>query len=118
MNTPGLPDTALARVKAVSDALREVREALSGDPTLSRRAMPEPPSILGRIGTVVDGLSYVTSPPTGTQVEQYGFAADAFESTLAELKRIVDTDLPALEREFDAAGAPWTPARFPVWTRE
>lgn len=118
LKTPGLPNSALQKVDALSAKVRAVREALTGDSTLAKRSIPAGSSINDRVDVVVDGLLYVTSAPTGTQVEQYGFAAAEFDVALAALRAIVDTDLPALEREFDAAGAPWTPSRFPVWTRE
>ena len=34
---------------------------------------------------------------------------------LAKLKAIARTDLPALERKLQDAGAPWTPGRMPEW---
>lgn len=118
LHTPELEDATIARVDAVSRRLRDLRDRLSGDPTLSRRAEPEAPSIMERIGVVVDGLLYVTSAPTGTQREQLDIARTQFQQVLDELRGIVDTELPALEEAFDAAGAPWTPGRFPVLPSE
>ncbi len=118
LKTPGISDTEILKVHKLNHALDDVRIALSGDPTMSRRAEPEGPSILGRTGAVIDGLSFVTCSPTKTQRDQYEYAADAFTIALANLRQIVLVDLQALEKEFDAAGAPWTPGRFPVWKKE
>jgi hypothetical protein len=38
-------------------------------------------------------------------------ARKAFDETVAELARIVDTDYAGLKRAMDAAGVPWTPGR-------
>jgi len=118
LKSPGVPDTTLARVEALNSALNTIRIALSGDPTYGRRALPETPSILSRVNTVIDASLYVTSPPTGTQIEQYAIASSDFAAALKSLTTLVETDIPALEREFEDAGAPWTPHRVPTWKPE
>jgi hypothetical protein len=47
--------------------------------------------------------------------EQYAAAAAEFETVLASLKTAMQTDLAALEQKLEAAGAPFTPGRFPHW---
>jgi hypothetical protein len=59
-----------------------------------------------------------TVAPTGTSLQAYDAAATAFESQLARLRTLVDTDLRALQEAMEKAGAPWTPGRVPTWTRE
>jgi hypothetical protein len=41
--------------------------------------------------------------------------AAEFEKVLAVLKPVVETDLRRVEEQAEAAGAPWTPGRVPVW---
>ena len=53
--------------------------------------------------------------PTGTQKEQYAAAGKEFTAELAKLRQLVETDLPALEKQLDGFGAPWTPGRLPAW---
>lgn len=116
-DTVGLDATTLADHEALRLRVNKVRVALSGDPTLGKRVEPEPPSILERISNVAYGLRGVTSPPTGTQRQQYEHAASEFEKALAELKTIIEQDLRALEGKLEKAGAPWTPGRLPEWVK-
>ena len=70
-----------------------------------------PVSVRRRIGVAV----------MGTQGSMYGptpnlqHSAEIGERRLTEIRtrldRLVDIDLRALERDLDAAGAPWTPGR-------
>jgi hypothetical protein len=49
---------------------------------------------------------------------QYTVAAQDFERVLANLRTLVEVDLARLEKEMEAAGAPWTPGRIPVWKEQ
>ena len=56
-----------------------------------------------------------TSRPTQTQIDLYGHAAAEFEGTLNALRQLIEVDLAKLEKQMEAAGAPWTPGRIPEW---
>jgi hypothetical protein len=73
------------------------------------------PSINDRVGYVVGAQRMSTSRPTQTQVNQYAAAAQDFEGVLTQLRQLVDVDLTKLEKQLEAAGAPWTPGRIPEW---
>jgi len=55
-----------------------------------------------------------TSAPTGTYIRAYNEAQEDFDSVLDDLEA-VDARIRALEAELEAAGAPYTPGRRPVW---
>jgi len=59
-----------------------------------------------------------TQAPTTTMRDAYAIAADEFTPVLANLRTLVDGDLKRLEDALEKAGAPWTPGRVPVWSRE
>ena len=61
-------------------------------------------------------MENTTQPPTTTFRQGYDWAAAAFTDTLEDL-RALDERLGALEDALEAAGAPWTPGRFPEWPR-
>ena len=42
---------------------------------------------------------------------QFEIAQEEFAELNATLTQLLETDLPALEAELDAAGVPWTPGR-------
>ena len=113
--TPSLPprlyEEAMALEKRNSDILR----ALSGDSELRRRNMNTPPSINDRVGYVVGAQRMSTARPTQTQHNQYAAAAQDFEGVLVQLRQLIEVDLVRLEKQLEAAGAPWTPGRVPEW---
>ncbi|HYG65125.1 MAG TPA: glycosyl hydrolase [Thermoanaerobaculia bacterium] len=116
-DTPA-PVAGLAeQLLGLSGRLRAAKLELSGDEVLRRLNEPVPPSILDRIGAVVDSHWSTSSAATATSQEAYRIAAEDFESVLADLGK-VRTDLESLEARVEAAGAPWTPGRLPEWKQE
>jgi photosystem II stability/assembly factor-like uncharacterized protein len=112
-------DAALAgEVRALEGRLRDLGVKLDGGSAKQRYQEPVPTSIVTRVQGIVDAHWTTTQAPTGTQRRAYDLAASDFAPVLADLSRLIDTDLPALERKADAAGAPWTPGRVPRWTPE
>ncbi len=116
--TPGLDLAFDRRAREIELALEPIGIALSGDTFLRRRQENTPPSIAERVDAVVSSSWYSTAAPTQTQQDAYRIAGAAFENQLAALRTLVTGDLASLERELEAAGAPWTPGRVPEWTRE
>ena len=113
--TPSLPanlyEDAIALEKRKNDILR----ALNGDAAARARNMNTPPSINERIGYVVGAQRMSTARPTQTQQNQYAAAAQDFQTVLVQLRQLIDVDLARLEKQLEAAGAPWTPGRIPEW---
>ncbi len=60
-------------------------------------------------------ITVSTSGITTTEKEGYEILKEEFPPILNALKRIVETDIPALEAELNKIDAPWTPGRLPVW---
>jgi hypothetical protein len=93
----------------------EILRALSGDIEARRRNINTPPSINERVGYVVGAQRMSTARPTQTQHAQYAAAAQDFEGVLVQLRQLMEVDLTRLEKQLEAAGAPWTPGRIPEW---
>jgi hypothetical protein len=89
---------------------------LTGDDTKSSRNVFTPPSILDRVGRIVGSQWDTTGAPTGTNLQDYEWAAEAFASELARLTTFA-SDLESFESKLEAAGAPWTPGRLPEWSK-
>ncbi len=51
-------------------------------------------------------------------IAQYNAAAQDFESVLGQLRQLIEVDLDRLEKQLEAAGAPWTPGRVPEWKNQ
>ena len=118
VDTPRAEPVLLRRTDGVIAQLQSILVELRGDPIREKFEEPAPPSIRGRVQNVVGGQWYVTSPPTQTQRDDYRYASEAFEKTLANLRDVLEKDLKALEAQAESVEAPWTPGRIPVWTKE
>ncbi|HEX6285312.1 MAG TPA: hypothetical protein VFZ71_10580, partial [Pyrinomonadaceae bacterium] len=113
--TPSLPPRLYEEAMALEKRNNQILRALSGDTEARRRNMNTPPSINDRVGYVVGAQRMSTARPTQTQHNQYAAAAQDFETVLVQLRQLIEVDLTRLEKQLEAAGAPWTPGRIPEW---
>jgi photosystem II stability/assembly factor-like uncharacterized protein len=107
-----------ADVRGLEARRRALATELHGDDTLRSRNEPSAPSILERIESVAASCWLSTSAPTATQRKNVELAGRRLETLLGALRALVGTDLPKLEAEAEAAGAPWSPGRVPELGKE
>ena len=108
------PDPKLvAQVNAVNNTLRDIDDALNGDPVVRGHNEPSPPSLVERITTAVNGFT-TTSAPTTTHQQSLEIAEKEFGPLLEKLRRTIEVDLAAIEKQLNERGAPWTPGRIPT----
>ena len=110
LRTPGAGTDLLARVEGLDERFAALQQTLRGDPVRARLREPSVPAILDRLGQIVEGHWYTTEPPTGTFREGLAIAEQELAAALEELSAAADA-LAGLERDLEAAGAPWTPGR-------
>ncbi|MDQ1707521.1 MAG: hypothetical protein QOJ88_732 [Pyrinomonadaceae bacterium] len=115
LETPGVGDRLLDDASALDKRTNDILRALRGDSALRARNINLPPAIGERVGDIVGSQRLSTARPTQTQINQYALAAQDFEQLLAQLRQLIERDLANLERQMEAAGAPWTPGRIPEW---
>ena len=113
--TPSLPHRLYEDTMALEKRNNEILRLLSGDSAARQRNMNTAPSINDRVGYVVGAQRMSTSRPTQTQHNQYTAAAQDFDGVLVQLRQLIEVDLTRLEKQLEAAGAPWTPGRIPEW---
>ena len=94
---------------------REILRALRGDLEIAKRNEPIPSSIDQRVESIMEGERFSLAKPTQTHIDSYNVAAAEFMDVLAKLHTLVEVDLAKLEKDMEAAGAPWTPGRVPDW---
>jgi len=116
--TPAASPDLRVDALALQNRLKDLHTTLSGDTVVAGFHEPTAPSIVDRVQRIVYGHWTCTAAPTETHRREYEIAASQFAGVLDELRTLVETDLVALEQEAEAAGAPWTPGRFPTWTPE
>ena len=109
----GHPDAQLlAQINALETSLRDVNDQISGDPILKAHNEPVPPTLMDRVNIAV-GVLTTTSAPTTTQREALAQAQQDAAQVVERLRKLIGTDLAAIEKQLNALGAPWTPGRLP-----
>jgi hypothetical protein len=107
------PDPKLvAEVNRIDMALHDINDQLNGDPILRRANEPTLPSLLDRVNTAVNGLT-TTAPPTATHREALAIAQQQAGPLIDRLRKLIEVDLAAVEKQMNERGAPWTPGRIP-----
>ena len=97
---------------------REILRALRGDVEMAKRSEPIASSINERVNSVMEGERFSLAKPTQSHVDSYNIAAGEFAEQLGKLRTLVEVDLNKLEKDMEAAGAPWTPGRVPEWSEK
>jgi photosystem II stability/assembly factor-like uncharacterized protein len=113
-DAPGAGQKLSADVREIDRALRDIRETLNGDPTMSRRQEPTSPSLIGRLNVLTQATRSFDAP-TATQQHQYELVAAEYTKVQTRLRAIVESDLKRVEAAAEAAGVPWTSGRIPEW---
>jgi hypothetical protein len=113
--TSGLPAGTVQEVAALEQRLIDIDRKLNGDRSLQSREFPVPPSISGRINTIVGGLWSSTSTPTTTQKNSLDLVRKEFKDVYVAIRQLAEVDIVKLETKLEEAGAPWTPGRLPAW---
>ncbi len=111
LEAPRADPALFARLDAVEVRLEALGTRLSGDRVRGRLNEPSEPSIRGRVSRIVSGHWNTRQRPTATQRRSLEVAAAAFAELSPELRALLDAEIPGLEAELEAAGAPWTPGR-------
>ncbi|MGQ0648524.1 MAG: VPS10 domain-containing protein [Gemmatimonadaceae bacterium] len=109
--TPTAPKPLHEQVRAYIGRLSAIQTELTGDRALGSRSDPTPASISERVGSITSSLNRTLQPPTATNQEQYRIAMELFGVEQGRLRQLVESDIPALEREVEKAGAPYTAGR-------
>jgi hypothetical protein len=97
---------------------RELLRALRGDQEVAKRNEPVPSSINDRVNSIMEGERFSLAKPTQSHIDQYNIGAAELTDVLGKLRTLVHTDLAKLEKDMEAAGAPWTPGRVPEWSEK
>jgi len=115
--TPALSPKLREEARSLEKRLAEFTRTLRGDSALRARNEPAPMPISERVSSAAGSLRQTTGRPTRTAMENYQTASDELAAEIPKLRRLVETDIRAVEKQLDAAGAPPTPGRLPEWKK-
>ena len=101
----------LNQVYALQSKWTDINEKFNGDPTKSRRNESAYPGFNSRLRTMMFGAMGSTEGPTGTHMQQYDIVIQEYEAVADQLTELIETDIPALNKKLDEAGAAWTRGR-------
>ena len=113
-DAPGSTEALAQEARSLQGRLVDLGVVLRGDDVKAQYNEPAPPSLVERVRQITDGAWEYTGPPTKTHRRNFEIADADHRRALATLQAIV-ADLEALGAKAEAAGAPWTPGRMPVW---
>jgi len=116
--TPAVENQLETVVDGIERRDREILRALRGDLDIARRNEPVPSSIDQRVVSIMEGERFSLAKPTQSNIDSYNIGASEFGDQLTKLHTLVEVDLTKLEKDMEAAGAPWTPGRVPEWSEK
>jgi hypothetical protein len=113
--TPSLGFKLREETLKLEKQLDQIEMALNGDRVWRATNEGVPASISDRVQAAASSTRGTTGRPTKTAVEQYQIASEELAAEIPKLRRLIEIDIKALEKQLDAAGAPPTPGRLPDW---
>jgi photosystem II stability/assembly factor-like uncharacterized protein len=113
--TPSLPLKLRENAIAIERTLGEINRTLTGDRVIASFNEGTPASVSDHAQAAASPVRMTTGRPTKTAQEQYQLASDLLAGEIPKLRKLLEQDIKALEKQLDAAGAPPTPGRLPDW---
>jgi photosystem II stability/assembly factor-like uncharacterized protein/cell fate (sporulation/competence/biofilm development) regulator YlbF (YheA/YmcA/DUF963 family) len=113
--TPSLPTKLREETLKLEKNLADINTALTGDRIIRSHNEGAPASISEHVQWAASPTRGTTGRPTKTAMEQYQIASDELAAEIPKLRKLIEADIKALEKQLDAAGAPPTPGRLPDW---
>ena len=105
------PEALRNRARALELELLDMQQRLQGNQTRDLYGDIGPVSVSRRLQVATLGTFRSTYGPTPTHLQSVEIAEAQFAGIRERLQAINENDLPALRRDLDEAGVPWTPGR-------
>ncbi len=105
------PSELMKAALAAETELKVLRLKLDGDSNRSSRFVESVPTPRQRLGSALFNIASSTHGPTKTHREQAEIARRELDELRPAISDLIDNRLPALKRQLDEAGLPWTTGR-------
>lgn len=116
---PDAPPDLVGKVIALEKELDQILWTFNGQPPKAsdEENWPAQVPLNERLSSLIIPSYGSTSAITQTQKDVYAIIFEEFPPVQEQVRRINGSDMPAVEAELNAIGAPWTPGRVPEWKR-
>ncbi len=115
-NTPSVPYALLTKANEISKALDGLLITIRGREGRGASAEENPPApvtLSSRLQTMLYTSMRTTTNITKNQTVAYESLYEEIQPVLAQIKKISEVDLKAIEAEMEKLNVPWTPGRMP-----
>ena len=109
INVPS--DEMMSEVLALQQQLKDARVMMNGDSYMTKLDMDQIPSPSSRLGWIRYEQRNSRAAVTETHKMSLAIAKEEFKPILDKLRKMAETDIPAIEAKLEAADAPYTPGR-------
>lgn len=99
-------------IEGLEDKLDNIRKVMFGDQVARQLEIDQAPSLSSRINTAIGTGMATRSTPTETSNMVKQIAEESLKPVINLLRGILNTDIPAIDRELNRLNAPWTPGRI------
>ena len=106
------PSGLAANIDGLENKLNQINLLMSGDRIAGRLEMQQAPSLNSRINNAIGAGTSSSSDPTGTSKRVAEIAKKQLQPVIDMMKEIINTDIPAIDRQLNQTNAPWTPGRI------
>jgi hypothetical protein len=103
--------TLREQARSIELELLEIQQKITGNEARGLYGDEGPVSISRRLEVAVMGTFRSTYGPTATHIGSIEIAELEFAGIKTSIQRISEVEMPALRKELNAAGVPWTPGR-------
>jgi photosystem II stability/assembly factor-like uncharacterized protein len=114
-DTPSAQAQLAAEAERIDGELNVLLRSLRGDVILAARNENVPPSIQDRARGALENSRFSITAPPKTDQEDWAIAESEYRDVIVRLRKLAETDIPNLQKQMQAAGAPWTPGTVPEW---
>lgn len=114
--TPKDQDSLFKAYQAIVSELDKLGVVMYGDRVASQLDIDKPMPVSQRIGSIQGEMAKSTSTPTETHRMSLAVAKKEFEPVRTSLRKLINEDLDTLQKELEAAKAPYTPNRVVTHT--
>jgi len=112
VDRPEAPEEVVGRVKAIEDKLTALLDEMQGTDTGGGATQPGAPPLASQIRQLYSAMGASTALPTAEQTLLTERSRELLDAQVDDITRVLDVDVPQLQRQLAEADIPWTLGRL------